>query len=472
MGIIARMNSSSPSRSKFRRAQVCANLFRKLPWIALGAVALVLAWYSISFARDVKASNGDTGQDKQGHSQPGGQLTAQQTEDLSKQALDAASLKEKLKEQSLDAESAARLKDDVKGYLEWVIAIAGVFAIVGTVAAGFSAQFFTDQAEKNVVELDKFREKYEGLVVAERTRKDALQYLKDEFIGKLDAGYDWRDGFYESMDPDKRQWLLSAERYLGYDLNLDMRDKANTPAFLRLLANFYVSKFEYENRFGSGHIADLERAEYLLQLWTKSYPEQFEMRNDLGLVYSRFFVFFKELVRVAVSDNIREKAKEEYEKYLGSAYREFDASRNNHPKQQRAQYSLAFIAKERGNIEAAIDLLGEAKNSPVWERKPNPARLGSLRYNLACYQALKIAKDNAFTDASRVNQLVNDVEMLARTAYTPKDQVDDDFDNDGVAKVPKGDFYDFLKGIKQAGPAGQSAWSRIDGVRAQLSTRK
>lgn len=484
--MIARMVSSSApgsgSGSKLNRAQVCASVYRNLPWAALFAIAVVTACYSISFARAVMASPDDAG-----NSTPPAQLTGTDAAKLTQQALDAQALKEKLKEESLDAEQAARLKDDVKDYLEWVIAIAGIFAVAQTIAAGFAAQAFSDQAGKSIEaaegkfgdlitsstqELERFRNEYGGLVIAEETRKAALEYLKREFIDKLDAGFDWRNGFYESMDPAKRQWLLSAERYLGYDLKLDMRDTVNTPVFLRVLANFYVSKFEYENSRASGHISDLERAEYLLQLWTKSYPAQFEMRNDVGLVYSRFYVFFKDLARSGGSEGVRKMATEESVKYLDAAFLEFDASHKSHPQQQRAPYSLAFIAKARGELQIAIDLLEKAKSLAVWEQRPNPANAGQLRYNLACYRALKIVSDHACGDVSRINQLAGDLETVASTVYISQDQVKEDFDNDGVARVPKGDLYDFLQGLKKAGSAGQSAWSRIDALRAQLSTRK
>jgi hypothetical protein len=137
----------------------------------------------------------------------------------------------KLKNDALDAELVEKLKEDVKRYLEWVMAIAGIFAVAQTLAAGFTAQAFTDQAEKAIgraeaqldraqTELERFKQKYEGLVVAEGKRTEALDELKRRYIrvqpgddrpaatpanrDALAEGLDWRDGLYASMKTENR----------------------------------------------------------------------------------------------------------------------------------------------------------------------------------------------------------------------------------------------------------------------------
>jgi hypothetical protein len=505
--MIARMTTHSAGRHRSSRAQVLGFLFRATPWVALAAIAAVAVWYSIAFAHVAMAAPGGAVQQTAVPlNQP---LTPEQTQALAREALDAQALKDKLKEETLDAQSADRLKDEVKGYLEWLIAIAGIFSIVGTIAAGFTAQAFTSQAEKSVTDakenfngvmetfnkeldrlkkggdesetrfntlldstrgdLDKFRAKYEGLAIAEDTRKEALETLKQQFGDKLDAGFDWRNGFYASMDPYDRQRLLSSERYLGYDLKLDINDRVNTRSSLRLLANFYVSKFEYENGITSGQISDLERAEYLLQLWTRSYPSQFEMRNDLGLVYLRFFAVFKALDDSATQDSVRQNAQAEKARYLELARTEFAQSRKTQPRQQRAQYNLAFISREEEDFAEAIKILEEARGNPNWEQQPNAENTGQLLYNLACYKALKIVQDKAVGDAGRVNELIDYMETLKGTAQTRKDQVDQDFDNDGRTKKPKGDLYDLIQELEGLGQTGQNALDRLRKLRPSLS---
>jgi hypothetical protein len=320
--------------------------------------------------------------------------------------------------------------------------------------------------------LKKFKKKYGELVVAEDTRKKALDSLKehkDSVVGS-DGGFEWRGGkFYALMESSKRQRLLSSERYLGYDLKLNIDDKVNTPLFLRLLANFYVAKFEYENGFNSGNIGDLERAEYLLKLWTRPYPDQFEMRNDLGLIYTRFYAFFRALEAAASVAATQQKAKAEATKYLDSARTEFTESRRTQPRQQRAQYNLAFISGEEGNLQQAIDFLKEGSGNTNWEQKPNEENAGQLNYNLACNMALKIVEDNAAADTARVEELINFMKSLEGKAHTPKEQVDEDFDNDGVAKKPKGDFYDLIQELGKLGQASTDALTALQAARAKLS---
>jgi len=469
--MIARMKPLIAGMYAFFK-KVSSSIYRPLPWVVFAAVLLVSVWRIASFASVATAAPDQGAQPKTG-GQPAAQLTPEQVQILTKQAL--------------DAQSAEKLKEEVKGYLEWLIAIAGIFSIVGTIAAGFTAQAFTDQAEKSVEhaekkfqglmqssrnQLKRFRRKYGELVVAEDTRRKALESLKehkDSVVG-ADGGFEWRGGkFYALMDSSKRQRLLSSERYLGYDLKLNIDDKDNTPLYLRLLANFYVAKFEYENGFRSGHIGDLERAEYLLKLWTRQYPDQFEMRNDLGLIYTRFYAFFKALEAAATAEITQQKAAAEAKKYLYLARDEFTDSRRTRPNQQRAQYNLAFVSGEEGNLEKAIEFLKEGVGNSNWEQKPNAENAGQLNYNLACCMALKIMEDKAAADAARVEELVKFVESLDGKAHTPREQVDQDFDYDGKTKKPKGDFYDLMQALGGLGQAGKDAAKRLQDARAKLS---
>lgn len=434
--MIARMRLASlPAFWKAFRNPVSVFVFRWLPWAALAAILAVTTRYAFAF--------------------------------------DTVATDVKQQKTPLDAEEAGKLKEDVVRYLEWVIGIAGIFAVAQTIAAGFAAQSFSDQAKESVdrteTQLDRFKQEYEGLVLAEEIRDDALKVLI-KLIPKVE-GLDWRNSLYEKLEAWERQRLLSVERYLGYDLKLDTRDK-NAPSVLRLLANFYVSKFEFENKFNSAQIADLERAEYLLQLWIGPYPRQFEMRNDLGLVYSRLSNFFAECAAASSNEVSRQSAQALADDYLSKARAEFDSSILYQPKQQRAQYNLAYIERQQGNLANAIKLLEKAEACDRWEYKPNPVMLGQLRYNLACYRALKIAEDKACTDTKRVNKLVDFLEEIARTTYNPPAQVSEDFDNDGITIQPKGDFYDFIEGVKATGKEGEQILARINALRPLFSTPK
>jgi hypothetical protein len=248
----------------------------------------------------------------------------------------------------------------------------------------------------------------------------------------------------------------------------------STPYTLRVLANFYVSKFEYEKRFASAHIGDLERADYLLQLWIQLRPSQFEIRNDLGLVYGRLSKYFEDLVTATgVSGEEKAAAVELGQKYRTDAYQQFDLSRQNEPNQQRAYYNLAIIEKEyRNNLPVAIQFLEKARKITAWEHRENKTMLGNLLYNFACYRALQTVADKALGDAGKVDEVVSLIEEVASKAYTPEAQVVADFDNDGVNRTPKGDFYDFLQGLAKEGDEGRKAIERMNAARPSLSTRK
>ena len=74
----------------------------------------------------------------------------------------------------LDAEEMGKFKEDVKGYLEWIIAIAGIFTIAQTIAAGFVAQSFTSQAERDIAQLNDFKKEYRVLARAGQAQQVAF----------------------------------------------------------------------------------------------------------------------------------------------------------------------------------------------------------------------------------------------------------------------------------------------------------
>jgi len=466
------------SLARVLRGAVCPPAFCKLPLLALAMILLVFLSYSCIFLLDASAA-----------SEPG-------------KVPDAKA--------PLDAETAGKLKDDVEHYLEWVIGIAGIFVIAQTVAAGFAAQSFSDQfkesigrADKSVqatvaeartnfsqvekelrakldettLKLEEFRRKYEDLVVAEDKRRGALGDLIDNYVrapgasgaaaseGHADIlveGLDWRDGLYAAMENSPRQRLLSIERYLGYDLKLDISD-GNTPSVLRVLANFYVSKFEYEKRFGSAHIGDLERAQYLLQLWVEQRPTQFEIRNDLGLVFSRLSKYFAEQARASGVSTANKEAAECFEKwYRMRAKDEFHFSLGYCRDQQRAPYNLAVIAKEHeGNLPLAIEYLETARHVPVWEHRPNESMLAIMLYNLACYRALDCVARNDLSPV-QIDAVVGLLRDCAKYQCIPAAVVTADFNSNG-------DFYEFCKQVGESGEAGRNAVEVMKALQPTLS---
>jgi hypothetical protein len=152
-------------------------------------------------------------------------------------------------------------KEDIKRYLEWVIAVAGIFAVAQTVAAGFAAQSFTQQAQRDLKEIEEWKKKYANLSDLDDKQNRALEGLREAYrrlkgeapakggaqAAELVDWLDWRRKLYGSMEVLKRQELLSIDRYLGFDLKLN-RFQAN---IIRMLANFYVSKYEHEEELKS-----------------------------------------------------------------------------------------------------------------------------------------------------------------------------------------------------------------------------
>ena len=149
------MRFNPPSR-KTSGETVSLSAFRGLPVAALIAILAVILSYSFAFLMLALISDAK----RIGQASSPVELSP---DDVSK-----------LKNEVLDAELVEKLKDDVKRYLEWVMAIAGVFAFAQTLAAGFTAQSFTDQAEKAIgraeaqldraqTELERFKQKIRGI---------------------------------------------------------------------------------------------------------------------------------------------------------------------------------------------------------------------------------------------------------------------------------------------------------------------
>lgn len=412
-----------PSQTKLLAFEVLRFFAEKLPWATLILlIAITLRAAFILLPSRPTLTNDEIARLKALAAQPSGNppagtpATAQPPDQLSSdevrslkslvgqsKSLDnmANASKESLATTKANAEEAEKIKEDVKGFLEWVIAIAGIFTIAQTIAAGFTAQSFTRQAERDIQELDKFKSDYGVIAVAGQAQKQAFDTLKELF--KDGKWPDWRTKLYSTLDVVKRQSVLSADRYLGFDLLLLQGSAAalgkdageQQRATLRGLANFYASKFEFESQLKSAQWQDLERAHHLLQSWLNSHAGDPAIHNDLGLVLCNCANHCRDIkdLKQALEFRIQARA-------------EFDASARLLPRQQRAYYNLAIIAADlhkpadwpntpataefKEGLRQAVELCRQALNEKLWEATPNRSMETEIRYNLACFLALEL----------------------------------------------------------------------------------
>jgi hypothetical protein len=345
------------------------------------------------------------------------------------------------------------IKEDVKGYLESVIAIAGLFSIAQTILAAFTSKSFADQAEKDVEKLDRLKEQYVLWAQAEDARDSALRSLVERVRppGNLAPGavndsfdsvgwVDYRADLYGQMSVDERQLLLSTDRYLGYDLLPQLRSQGSA-GVLRLLANFYLTKYDHEVRLGCAEWQDLERAHHLLQAWISRDPGAFQFHNDLAVVFTHYASYFED-----------RGDRENWRKALVTADEELKTSAKLQPAQQRSYYGRSVFAHDvamksardqdkRPGIREAIQFLRQAKSKDNWETRPKPTMVTDMQYNLACYEALLASLPNdggkIVLTGRAVDTVMGLLREVAEAGTIRKKFVDYDFDD------PKGDMYRF-----------------------------
>ena len=292
---------------------------------------------------------------------------------------------------------------------------AALFAIAQGATAWFSADAFTKKAEdtsKRIEDIEKeIRSNFPNYERGEKFRREAYAVL--HIILGDGEGLDWRDNFYERFEFGERQKLLSVERHLGIELSSRPENDPSYPWDLRRLANFYVSKFQFENRHGYAYYGDLERAEYYLHLALDQvqFSKSFKLLNDLGLLQLQYYEASRHPERW---------------KYLigadgllggpggiqGGARGLLQESLRMNPNQQRANYNLSVVnyclannrnLAERLNAKApewigkylqqAIECLQQAEKEQSWEESEVEAMRGNVLYNLACYSARMAVQD-------------------------------------------------------------------------------
>jgi tetratricopeptide (TPR) repeat protein len=321
--------------------------------------------------------------------------------------------------------------DELKWTLGLILSTAVFFTLAQFAAAWFSAEAFTKKAEdalKRIQDIEKdVQSNYPIFSRTEKIRakayRDLAHRLREASKSGEEEGLDWRENFYERMEVEERQELLSVERFIGIEFREGSEDEQNYARELRRLANFYVSKFQFERKNGFAYYGDLERAEYCLHLALNRVPDCFYLLNDLGLLQLHYY-----------DSSTASKPKKEI--YLAEAKRFLEKSLRTNPRQQRANFDLAVQANRSGDLGTAVKYLRQALDENAWERVPIPEMRGNVCYQLGCYSALLAVQFPAPKDqAELLATCVTALRECASIGRVSKEVVDSDFDED------KGDLH-------------------------------
>lgn len=351
-------------------------------------------------------------------------------------------LEKQLQELKNEADGLKTKEDDLKWILGLIITVAGLFTIAQGVAAWFNAQSFTQQAEKMLAEA---KARFSVFSMLQERRDDAYTKLTNleqalalsSPVNSPDEGFDWRRRFYEKIPLKLRRELLSAEQIFPYEV-IGQNEPADVFARnLRRMAQFYWSKFIYERDWGTGHLADLEHAQYLLDLAMRKIGSVFFLLNDTGNIQIELYKFYSS-TRPA-TPTAADLA--ESERLLGCARRSFEDSIQAQRHQLRAHYNLAFIeaelstsGAEEQRLKKAIAFLNDGLQYANWERSPVIEHTCEAYYNRACYYA-KLSQWDRSGDAECIAAL----REASEVGMVPPLDVEHDFN------ASDGDFYGFFQ---------------------------
>lgn len=419
--------------------------------VILGPHKVLHAFDALAAATPAQSSTGTPSQSTTvAPAQPSGKTSPAPTAEELKQSLaDLKSREDGLKtredEIKTREEELKSREEELRWVLELILAFAGAFAIAQAAAAWFSSETFTKQAEDSLKKISDVEKEVESnyplYSAAEQVRRDAyreLAYSLQAGSGTdKDEGYDWRENLYENMEPSARQSLLSVEHFVGIEFLRRPPDDATYTQNLRRLANFYVSKFEYENNCGFGYLGDLERAEYYLKRALDRSNEAFYLLNDLGLLHAHW---------------CSQVYKSEREKYLSNGHSFFTRSSNIRPEQQRAYYNLGVIERRKNaspNWRAAIKIMQQAAEQAVWEEVFIEARKADIHYNLACWWARVAVEEHKGgpigMNSDPIKDCLKALEECARTGLVKKNRVDEDYGPGPGSNPINGEFFDLTK---------------------------
>jgi tetratricopeptide (TPR) repeat protein len=265
-----------------------------------------------------------------------------------------------------------------------------------------------EAAVKKIEELAvDVRAQYPMFHKAEQARREAF-----ESLSRLNENGDWRDNLYEQLGVHERQRLLSVENFVGLEFLESGRDTARN---LRLMGNFYASKYVYERRTNP---TDLDRAQYYLELALTRTGRAFRQLNDYGALH----LVFMQPAKLDIAESQFMESREKW-------------------KHQRAAYNLASIALDRGNgasarpekvkhYSKAHSLLKEALGNDVWELTKSIEREGSIHYNLACCLARLSECDESVDATKRLAETLAELEAAARAGVPKLDVFTDDLNVD------------------------------------------
>lgn len=353
--------------------------------------------------------------------------------------------------------------DELKWILALIVTAAGLFTLAQGVAAGFSAQSFTKQADDLVGRLNELektvrlrfdamtgevKSRYPIFAEIEERRAQAYANLSAMLkryspLNNADEGFDSRRHFYEGMPLAQRQEILSVERFISYDIAGQNEPAEEFARQLRRLAQFYWAKFLYEQGRGFGYIGDLERAEYLLDIARRRVGRQFYLLNDLGNIR---LDSYKARLRMEKAGS----ASKDLE--LARAQEAFDDSIAAQPEQLRAYYNRAVIhAAYRMNYAAAAKDLETGLQYPNWEANPVAGLTCVGYFNLGCCYA-RLA-ERAANSEKLAQKCVDALEKAAKIGQVDPNDVNREYsvvheataeDMPLAEKVIAGDLYVLL----------------------------
>ncbi len=334
--------------------------------------------------------------------------------------------------------TASELKDrldEIKWTLGLIVITAGLFTLAQGVAAGFSAQSFTRQAEDTLTGLKKLESdvhrRYPFFADTEERRSEAYEnltrMLAASSVNDADEGFDWRRFSYAIRSLMERQEILSFERLVPYEIASQHESSEVYSRQIQRLARFYWSKFVFEHGRGLGYFADLERAEYLLELALRKASGRISIYNDLGNIRLE-----SARARIAVQDWSMYPTPQS-DQYFGEitevfkgAIDTFEESIRIQPRQLRARYNLAVLYAEdlQNRLPDAIEQLEEAVKWTNWETRPVPAFTCTAWFNLGCYYG-RLAKEKP--ELTFANKCIAALEDAAKLGLLAPEDVEKEF---------------------------------------------
>jgi hypothetical protein len=291
--------------------------------------------------------------------------------------------------------------------------------IIGTLIFG---EYRINQAVNELKSrADEAKLRFPMLAGMESQARRALKELEMMF-----GAAEWQEDRYGNLDIERRQRILTVEHLIA----LEFTGPATAPQ-LRGMANFYASKFTFENL-----PSDLDRALYYGLLAVTRGKDGFQYLNDLGLIY----------IDLAARDHM----------YLALAKESFQHSKQKTPSQQRCYYNLgtmyineAVALLKEGEVGKGRDLLIKAcaelrtalghKN---WEKTVSPELTSVIHYNLAC-SLCRLAQGAAPSEgqSTELDEVVAELELASAYKQTKPTTFDRDLKNGDLQGLHRNRFY-------------------------------